>query len=397
MRKILYLTSIGLQLLARCGQGTKLPLAALLVTMCCSAAVQAQTSRQMVAPAAMSFGDNAVSSAVAYRPDAKRSEAAVDAAYSILDDDSTVQQASLSSRGRAAYCKPNVNPCYAGCDVSLYVNYEALWLTRTGDDFFSLSRNTFLPDWDYEFGGRYTLGHLFDCVNGVEVSYVGPYDWQRTATVAGNANLDSQLFATNGYVAANVDSFNNADFHGQTWRARLDSYEINQRWWVWDVLSTLIGVRYIDYEEDFAFLSLGQNGGGFLQENVDNEMLGLQIGADVIYPMTMRSNTAIRGKAGVYANSHDRRSFVINDGTVLINSGDSTVDVAGVFELGFYTNYHIVPSIRLTAGYEFWWMTGMATVPEQRPSLITPSSGTTVFNDDDVFLHGGSVGVQVLF
>lgn len=54
-----------------------------------------------------------------------------------------------------------------------------LWLRRSNDKFFSLSRNTFLPDFDYEFGGRYTVGGSTDCVNGWEGVYTGPYDWQR--------------------------------------------------------------------------------------------------------------------------------------------------------------------------------------------------------------------------
>ena len=38
-------------------------------------------------------------------------------------------------------------------------------------------------------------------------------------------------------------------------RQRLNSFEINRRWWTWDVLSTMIGMRYVDYQEDYVFLS----------------------------------------------------------------------------------------------------------------------------------------------
>lgn len=409
MRKILNFSSVGLFTAAKCGLSVKLMLAALaVVTSCFGSTAFGQTSRELVAPAAMSFTDGSISSAIAFGDQASNAEPTVDAAYSILSDTSAVEQASHRGpgpRARAAYCSPNVNPCYAGCDVSMYFNYEALWLTRDGGDFYTLSRNTFLADdWGYEFGGRYTIGQLSDCVNGWEVSYVGPFDWQRSRDSVDNfGNLQSQLFPTNGYTPADINAFNNANQHRQSWRARLNSYEFNRRWWVWDVLSTLVGVRYIDYEEDFTFFSF-QNAGlntpsaaGLLTESVDNEMLGLQIGGDLIYPMTLRSNMGIRGKAGVYANSADRRAFVNNNGTILVNSGDSDIDVAGVFELGVYYNYHILPSVRLTTGYEFWWMTGVATIPDQLPTLITPASGTSVSISDDVFFHGGSIGVQVLY
>lgn len=71
--------------------------------------------------------------------------------------------------------------------------------------------------------------------------------------------------------------------------------------------------------------------------------------------------------------------------------------MAGLIEMGFFTNYQIVPSVRLTAGYEFWYMPGIATVPGQGPQFVNPSSASRVNNDHELLLHGGSVGVQVLF
>ena len=84
-------------------------------------------------------------------------------------------------------------PCDAGCDISWYVNVDALWMTRDGDDRFSLSRNNFMPDFEHEVGTRFTVGRLLDCVNGWEATYVGPFDWERQSIVTGNANLQSNL------------------------------------------------------------------------------------------------------------------------------------------------------------------------------------------------------------
>ncbi len=324
----------------------------------------------------------------------------VDATYSAASDKTVTRQASLLSGGRPrarsiGYGRPD--PCNPGCDVSWYFGYESLWLKRENDERFSLSNNSFLSDFEFERGGRYTAGYLSDCVNGWEIVYAGPFDWRRTANVAGAANLQSNLVPT-VYTAAQIDTFNSADQHFQDYRVQLNSFELNRRWWTWDVLSTMIGLRYVDYEEDYLFFSnrVG-TGTGVLIESVDNQLLGAQIGADVLYPFSLRGNVGFRGKAGVYANLDERSTFLRNGGTVLLNAGDEDVDVAGIIEMGVVANYHIVPSIRLTAGYEFWYMPGTATVPEQRPGQISPASGTTVFDDADLFLHGGSVGLQVLF
>jgi hypothetical protein len=209
--------------------------------------------------------------------------------------------------------------------------------------------------------------------------------------------LQSNLSASNGYSAADIDTFNNATTHTQDWRTQLQSFEVSRVWHVWDVLSTSIGGRYVDFEEDYAFSSVSGAGVGFLQENVDNELLGVQIAANLQYPVSLRSHTGIRGKAGVYANFAERRSFLSNGGTLVVNAGDSKVDVAGLFELSVFYSYHVTQSIRIFASGEVWWVPGVATVPEQRPSSITAATGSTVFTDDDLFLYGGGAGLEVLF
>ncbi len=413
MRKILTFPRNGSAAVSAVVRSSRLALigASLAVTFCLASAARAQTLAQQLAPTTMSLQDGPVTNAFAQSVTGGGSDsqqrtsaagaltAGVDnAAYSVLSDTSSVQQASYRRLGRGVEYVPAANnPCNPGCDVSYYFNYEALFLRRENDERFSLSRNSFMPDFDYEFGGRYTIGNLLDCVNGWEVVYAGPFDWQRQATVTGTGTLQSQLQPLNGYTAAQISAFNSADVHSQAWRTQLQSYEFNRRWWVWDVISTMIGMRYVDYEEDYLFFSSGAAGTGLYSERLDNQLVGGQLGFDMLYPVSLRANVGVRGKAGVYANFSDRRTNLNNAGTAILNAGDSDVDVAGLFELGIFTNYHIVPSVRVTAGYEFWYLPGIATVPEQRPSLVSPASGTTVFDRDDLFLHGGSLGVQVLY
>jgi hypothetical protein len=320
----------------------------------------------------------------------------IDAAYSVRSDRSSVQPAS--------FCMPKVggmvggNPCSPGCDVNYYVSYEALWLRREDDKRFSLSRGNFMPDFQFEFGGRYTFGTLQDCVNGWEASYVGPFNWTRQSTEPATGTPKSNLQALGGYGAAQISAFNSADAHSQFYRVNMQSFELNRKWWSWDVLSTSIGVRYVDYEEDYQLFANSTAGGiGLLNDSVDNELLGLQIGGDLLYPVSLRGNMGFKAKGGVYANFAERNHFISNAGTPIVNSGDSEVDIAGIIELGVFGNYHIVPSVRLTAAYEFWYMPGIATVPDQNPAVVTPASGTSISLGDEVLLHGGSVGVQVLF
>ena len=403
MRKILIITRYGIAALAAITRRASLTAfgAGLAVTLCCSSPATAQSSAQQLAPTTMSLADTGLITG-------QRLSGAptVDASYSVLGDSSQVQSAAyfggladrLGGVNTASYCPPD--PCNPGCDVSYYVNAEALYLRREGDERFSLSRNTFLPDFEYEWGGRFTLGHLWDCVNGVEATYVGPFDWNRNRTITDPGNLNSRFTTPlgGGIAAADIDAFNGADIHSQDWRARMQSIELNRRWWTWDVLSTMIGVRYIDYEEDYRFTSThAANGIGLFANNITNQLIGAQVGADLMYPVNLRTSVGFRGKGGVYGNFMDSATVMTNDGSIVLNSGDSRVDLAGLIEAGVYGSYQLVPSIRFTAGYEFWYMPGVATVPEQLPQQVTLGSGTDVRNDDSILLHGASVGVQVLF
>jgi hypothetical protein len=88
---------------------------------------------------------------------------------------------------------------------------------------------------------------------------------------------------------------------------------------------------------------------------------------------------------------------MLNAGTLVLDAVDRDIDLAGLIEYGVYGRYQIVPSIRLTGGYEFWYLPGMATVDAQSINQVNPNTGGRVSNHDEVFIHGATLGVQVLF
>lgn len=397
MRKILFFTCNGMAAMRAAIRQVSLVAfgASLTVTLCCSSDATAQTHANYVTPAAARDYQNAPVSGE-HSQSVNRLSAS-GAAYSAATDTSQVSPASYGSMLGGYGGSYGGNACDTGCDVSVYASAEALWLRRGSDKYFSLSQNSYLPDFDYELGGRFTVGRLFNCVDGWEGVYTGPYEWDRQSIVDGAGSLQSRLVANGGYTPAEIDTFNNANRHVQLWESELNSFEINRRWWSWDVLSTLIGFRYVDYNEDFVLQSISSRGVGTYRNQVKNRMAGAQVGADILYPVSLRTNVGFRGKAGVYANFDENNVHLQNGATTILNAGDNSVDVAGLIEMGIFANYQVVPSVRLTAGYEFWYMPGVVTVPGQSPHVINPSTGTQLQNDDELFLHGGSVGVQVLF
>ncbi len=76
-----------------------------------------------------------------------------------------------------------------------YAHAEALYWKQEEDQSLTYSVGRRLSDFDYEWGGRVTIGEMFDCVNGVEFVYTGPFEWTRTDQVLGPGR--NSTFRTN--------------------------------------------------------------------------------------------------------------------------------------------------------------------------------------------------------
>lgn len=287
-------------------------------------------------------------------------------------------------------------PCDPGCDFAYYGSIEALYFRREYDERFTLSQFR-IPPFDYEWGGRVTAGHIWDCVNGYEFVYAGPFKWTRDMTAtSGGGNLQSRLNPV-GIVPGAISTFNNANIHHQTYQARLNTFELNRRWWAWDIFSVLIGMRAVDYREQYGFFSQGAAGTGIYENFTRNSMVGPQIGGEINQALGLRTLIGFRGKAALLANFSRSAVNLQNAGLSILDSSDSAVDVAGLFEFGANVKYSLTPSIRLTAGYEMWYLPSVATVASQGLNIVSPGTGDRVDNEDDLLLHGASLGAQILY
>lgn len=289
--------------------------------------------------------------------------------------------------------------CGVYCHDGYVATAEALWIMREGEDDFSLSRAYELGGFDYEMGTRFTFGSKWNCTDGWEFGFTGPIDWVTSGSSPVNvANPDSALFTSGGFVASDLDAFNDATFHSQNYRTEYQSFEINKKSWAWDIFSVVYGVRIIDIEEDLIFTSqgVGGNNGRFVQQT-DNTLVGVHIGGESMFPMSQRLMVGQRGRIGVAANFYDGATFVNNGVTTLVNRSADDENLAGFIEWGILGRYRLYRSLYLTAGYEFWYIDGIALAVDQPITNINPAQGNVFFANDELFFHGGSVGLEILF
>lgn len=312
-----------------------------------------------------------------------------------------------ASHGHDGSCQ-TCSGCFGGCEPGCYVRGEALFMRRQGDDQQTLTPKFALGEFDHEFGGRVTLGRMMDCVEGYEAVFTGMLEWDLSAQRATDPAIVPNTFITPGagLGAGFLDVFTNADFQRQTYQAEYNSFELNRIHRGWDVIQTMAGFRYIDYSEEFQYSvldSLGPPNGataGFLRSDIENRMIGGQVGIDMAYPLSERLWTVVKARGGVFMNFTDSVFQVVtnaNTQTIIANNSEEETDLSGLVEFGTSFRYNLGPSLALTAGYEFWYLANVATVPSQLTTSITPASGSTIDISDDVFFHGAVFGAEFSF
>ena len=241
---------------------------------------------------------------------------------------------------------------------------------------------------DYEVGPRIRLERQLGQWHSIELNYFGIDSHTATKSRTGVfANVLGPGF--NYFVApGNVNQFNySADLH---------SLEANLRHQWRDGITLLAGFRWLEVSEDFhAFL----DGGLTYSLATINHLYGFQIGADAtihrFFDGRLRADAF--AKAGVF----------YNDGTVTgVSTGlvapagdatDSGSDVAFVGETGLLGVYQLRNNLYLRAGYQVLWIDGIATAPNQLPTVNTQTGVATLNTTYSAFYHGGFLGLIATF
>ena len=327
------------------------------------------------------------------------------------------------------------------CEPFVYGLVEGLYMRREGMDDRSLSAQFRLDEPDFEFGPRITFGSVPDCVNGMEASFTGPLEWQtfnsRTLVDGLNPRLTTPALGAAGAlpigvtlnsfglgfdVDANTDGdvadpgdfdATNADFQSQRYESTYWSGEVSRTMVSRDAAKFLIGGRFINLEDELLFGSQNENGlvgggnadeRGLLLSEARNRMIGLQVGLDLYTPVREFCSTYFRGRAGVFLNMAENDILLIDGatalnpgGNVIIQQENSDEQLAGMFELGYGVRYRLTERLTMQAGTELWYLSGVASAPNQFSSQITPAFGGGINADDDVVFVGVNAGLEYLY
>ena len=269
---------------------------------------------------------------------------------------------------------------------------EALYMNReNGSTRFSDSFS--LDPFDYELGVRLHMQRIFG-VEGTSITYSGIQEWNDVFRLdaPGGATIIPDTSAAPIIWAP----FKGANFQQQYHNANYHNLELNKVTWGWDVLNLFWGFRYTHYEEEFDFYSRRpDNQQGLLLMDMENHVFGPQVGGEVFYDIGKLISTGVKLKLGGTINFLSRDTTVISNGVTRLNTDDNDSTFNLALEMAAFSRLRVGPNAHLRAGYEIWYNSKMYTVKDNIPSALNSSFGTTS-STDDVFIHGLTIGFEVL-
>ncbi len=269
------------------------------------------------------------------------------------------------------------------------VGYEAIGFRRSNDSVDPYSKGVGLPGFDQDISGRYTFSRLLGNIDRIEFKFTGPLHWDRQSTAIGS--VDSNL------PPSISTSFDGANRLQQSHRVRLSSYELNRCWTGDEISKIYCGLRLIDYEEQYRLESTKGVSSSTFRLETENFLAGGQMGLNLFRPISQRLTAGFGSAIGFYGNFASGSLNAVNAASTLLDTSDSGFRVNSMCEMSGLINYRVSQNIAATAGYEWWYFPGLATVADQHLSNNAQHSQFSMRTGDDQLFRGWSVGLSGRF
>jgi hypothetical protein len=167
--------------------------------------------------------------------------------------------------------------------------------------------------------------------------------------------------------------------------------------------SWLIGVRYMKIEEEFGYLTRSPlpGGGTYNQVDVatDNNMIGPQLGAMAQFLVHDRAWIDVEIKGALLFSEARNTTYADLYGgegvRAIATTRGSEDSTAFLGDLSVNLNYQFAPSLTVRAGYNAFWLDGVALASENFNSDVDMllNGPAQVNHDGRVVYHGPSLGI----
>lgn len=269
---------------------------------------------------------------------------------------------------------------------------------------------------DIDTGIRWTVGYQFSPADSLEFGGFGLINHQDSDTFTSSVTSPGGEVLRAAFNPEITDSaasnFAQAYQQSINYSSELTNLELNYRHTLprssdgWQG-SLLVGLRYLDLNEDFRMRSIDEDPDifpdtptGRYDIDTDNDAIGLQMGGNLSYQFSNDLNVGLRLRTGLLLNSANQDSEIRNDlgGQIVTTNGDnSDTEISPVLELGAFLNWALSQNVILSAGYNFMLFGNMVLAPNQFATSSDFSDSLSELERGTVVYHGPSLGLQVRF
>jgi hypothetical protein len=264
-------------------------------------------------------------------------------------------------------------------------------------------------DFSNRSGARVSVAFQLGAGNNIESTWLGGFNWASHASVADPTNqlfsIMSQ-FGTAPFLGF-VDT-DRANFQQIAYSSELNSVEMNyrQRWVGPNIRvqgSWLTGVRFVELEEDFGYLTLAPINPGSMDYLVGatNSLTGAQIGGDLWVCITPGVSVGAEVKLGLYGN-HAVQRTTMNAASFVEPLIERETEDAAAFLGDFNATllWRVSQYWTIRGSYMFLWADQVALASDNfnpGPPFVSGQRTPFVDNGGDVFYHGFAVGLEYMW
>lgn len=295
-------------------------------------------------------------------------------------------------------------------------NPNPVWTSALVSNNFDQVLNTVDAMDSWRAGGEVVVGRRLCCGQAWAVTWwtIAPFQAFASVSDPGNLLTPIDLFGVNIGGAPATDFFDNADEHRIWRRDTFQNVELN--WYSAPVglpgrpctLTWLTGLRYFQFNEGVIFGSVaggntfGSDGGiheAYINSQVRNRLLGVQVGAVGNYFFRPRLSLFAVPKFGIYNNwAHEDFQVYRGDGLNAMTVRENANLVAFLSELDLGLNWAVTPRCSFYGGYRVLFVNGVALADNQFPHfLIDTPEIAHIKPNGNLVLHGVLFGVQWVF
>lgn len=173
----------------------------------------------------------------------------------------------------------------------------------------------------------------------------------------------------------------------------------------------IAGFRWFKFSEEFRLASNNSNGGypplTLFDLDVENNLLGFQLGANIERSLGCRTTLSLGTKFGVYNNDIYARQRIqdgagtyatVPSGPIDYNFGSEKDDIATLGELDLGLNYQFSDSLRANFGYRLVGVTSVALAADQIPYNFDDTQEIQrIKSNGSLLLHGVYFGIEKCF